>query len=224
MTNTIKKRGWTTLDRVRYLLKPVVFAACLLPLAWIALRAFEIAGGGLGANPVEALMDHFGNWGLRFVMIALAVTPLRRITGFNWLTMMRRMLGLFAAFYVSMHFAVYLVLDQGLALGPIVEDVIKRPFITLGMLALLLLLAMTATSTLRARRAMGKRWQQLHNSVYLVGILGVWHFWWQVKKDISEPLIYAVILTILLGSRVYWRLSAQARKRKATPARSRSVA
>ncbi len=219
-----KKRRWSTLDRARYLGKPVIFGLCLIPLAWIVAATVGVTGNSLGANPVEALLDFFGNWGLRFVMIALAVTPLRRITGLTWITLFRRMLGLFAAFYVSLHFLVYLILDQGLALGPIIEDVIKRPFITLGMLSLVLLLAMAATSTLRIRRAMGRRWQQLHNAVYLVGILGVWHYWWQVKKDITEPAIYAAILSVLLGLRIYWRLQSRSKaKRKAMTASPQSA-
>ncbi|MDZ7645032.1 MAG: protein-methionine-sulfoxide reductase heme-binding subunit MsrQ [Woeseiaceae bacterium] len=197
--------------QIRFIWKPLVFAACLVPLLLAAGNTFGITGD-LGANPVEALQDHFGNWALRFIMIALAVTPLRRLTGRNWLARFRRMLGLFAFFYVLMHFAVWLFLDQSLRLSAITEDIVERPFITLGFAALLLLTAMAATSTLAMRRRLGSRWQSLHNSVYVVGILGVWHYWWQVKQDIREPLFYAVILATLLGYRVFerWR---QARRR-----------
>ena len=202
-------KRWSTLQRVRYIGKPIVFTLCLVPFLWIALTAFGLTRDDLGANPVETLMDYFGTLGLRFVLIALAVTPLRKLTGWAWLSLFRRMIGLFAAFYVTNHFLVYLILDQGLVLGPVIEDVVKRPYITIGFTALLLLLAMAATSTFAMRRRMGKRWQQLHNSVYVVGILGVWHYWWQVKSasDILEPSIYLLVLCLLLGLRLYWRLA-----------------
>ncbi|MGB5354574.1 MAG: protein-methionine-sulfoxide reductase heme-binding subunit MsrQ [Woeseia sp.] len=205
-----------TLTQIRFIWKPIVFAACLLPALQALGDTFGITGD-LGANPVEALQDHFGNWGLRFVLIALAVTPLRHITGRNWLTRFRRMLGLFAFFYVLLHFLVWLVLDQSLDLAAIGEDIFERPFITLGFLAFLLLTAMAATSTNGMRRRLGRRWQQLHYSVYAVGILAVWHYWWQVKKDITEPLIYAAILSLLLGARVVhrWRLKRQRGKSSA---------
>ena len=194
----------TTLDRVRFIGKPLVFAICLLPALFVVTDLFEITGR-LGANPVEEILDRFGNWGLRFVMLTLAVTPLRRLSGWNWLSQFRRMIGLFAFFYVGMHFLTWLVLDQGLYLPGIAEDVFERPFITLGMLALVLLSAMAVTSTRGMRRRMGRRWNQLHYSVYAVGVLGVWHYWWQVKADVREPLIYAVILSVLLGYRLWHR-------------------
>ncbi len=198
-----------TLQKVRFVGKPIVFALCLLPAAWVTAAAFGIVGD-LGANPVEAILDHFGNWALRFVMIALAVTPLRRLTGLNWLLRFRRMLGLFAFFYVLMHFLTWLILDQGLLMSAILEDIVERPFITLGFTAFVLLTAMALTSTSGIRRRLGRRWDQLHRSVYVVGILGVWHYWWQVKADIREPLIYAVVLTVLLGLRVMWTMRRRA--------------
>ena len=201
-----------TLQQVRFIGKPLVFAACMLPFGYAALAAFGLAGD-LGANPVEALLDHFGNWGLRFVMLALAVTPLRKISGWNWLSRFRRMLGLFAFFYVLLHFLTWFILDQGMALSAILEDIVKRPFITLGFAALVLLTAMATTSTAAARRRMGKRWQQLHYSIYIVGVLGVWHYWWQVKADVREPLIYAVILTALLGYRLFAHHRQKTRRR-----------
>lgn len=194
----------TTLERVRFVGKPLVFAICLLPALLVVTDLFELTGR-LGANPVEEILDRFGNWGLRFVMLTLAVTPLRRVTGLSWLTQFRRMIGLFAFFYVSMHFLTWLVLDQGLYVAGIAEDIIERPFITLGMLALILLSAMAATSTKGMRRRLGRRWNQLHYSVYVVGVLGVWHYWWQVKADFREPLIYAIILGALLGHRLWHR-------------------
>ena len=137
------------------------------------------------------------------IMLTLAVTPLRRITGWNWLTRFRRMLGLFTFFYALMHFLTWLILDQGLLLAAIAEDLLERPFITIGFAALLLLTAMAVTSTDGMRRRMGRSWNKLHYSAYAVGILGVWHYWWQVKRDIAEPLVYAVILALLLGFRMW---------------------
>ena len=189
-----------TLTQIRFVWKPLVFVACLVPALLVVTDFFEITGR-LGANPVEEIQDRFGNWGLRFIMIALAVTPIRILTGKTWVGRFRRMLGLFAFFYVLMHFLAWLILDQRLHLPAIAEDIFIRPFITIGMIALLLLLAMAATSTAGMRRRLARRWQQLHNSVYVVGILGVWHYWWQVKQDIREPLIYAAILAVLLGFR-----------------------
>jgi len=195
--------------KIRFVWKPILFLLCLVPFAVIVGRLFEF-GGTLGPNPIEALQDHFGEWGLRFILITLSVTPLRKITGRAWLVQFRRMLGLFAFFYVFMHFIVWLVLDQELLLSAILEDIVERPFITIGMAAILLLLSLAATSTTGIRRKLGRRWQKLHYSMHLIGILGVWHYWWQVKKDITEPLIYALILAALLGYRLWSR-----RKRKA---------
>ena len=199
-----------TLSTVRFVGKPVVFLLCLLPALLVVTDAFELTGR-LGANPIEEILDRFGNWGLRMIMITLAVTPLRRMTGWSWLARFRRMLGLFAFFYVLMHFLTWLVLDQGILLAAILEDIVERPFITIGFAAVLLLTALAATSTNAMRRRLGRRWQMLHNAVYLIAALGVWHYWWQVKKDITEPLIYALILGVLLAPRAwwYWRSSRQ---------------
>jgi sulfoxide reductase heme-binding subunit YedZ len=202
-----------TVQRVRFIGKPTVFLLSLAPALLVVGDAFNLTGQ-LSANPVEDILDRFGNWGLRFVMIALAVTPLRRFTGWSWLARFRRMLGLFAFFYALMHFLVWLLLDRALAVDPafqwaiVWEDIFERPFITIGFTALLLLTAMALTSTSGMRRRMRKRWDRLHYSVYAVGILGVWHFWWQVKQDIAEPAIYAGVLAVLLGARLwhYWRL------------------
>jgi sulfoxide reductase heme-binding subunit YedZ len=205
-----------TLSRIRLIGKPLVFILCLVPATLVVTDAFELTGS-LGANPVEAIQDRFGVWGLRFILITLAVTPLRRITGWNWLVRFRRMLGLFAFFYVLMHFLTWLFLDQGLLLSAIAEDIVKRPFITIGFAALVLLIAMAATSTNGIRRRMGKRWQQLHYGIYAVGVLGVWHFWWQVKLDTSEPTMYAAILAALLGYRLYGRVSRSQRRAASPP-------
>jgi sulfoxide reductase heme-binding subunit YedZ len=183
-----------TLQQVRFIWKPAVFVACLLPFTLVVGDLFEITGQ-LGANPIEEIMDRFGNWSLRFILLTLAVTPVRRISGWNWLARFRRMFGLFT----------WLILDQGILLPAIIEDIAKRPFITVGFIALVLLTALAATSTAAIRRRMGRHWQTLHNAAYVVGILGVWHYWWQVKKDITEPLLYAVLLAALLAPRLWWR-------------------
>jgi sulfoxide reductase heme-binding subunit YedZ len=193
-----------TLTQVRRIWKPLIFLICLVPAILVVTDALELTGR-LGANPVEEIQDRFGIWALRFIMVTLAVTPLRRLTGWNWLTRFRRMFGLFTFFYVLMHFLTWLFLDQGLLLSAILEDIVERPFITIGFAALLLLTVLAATSTNGMRRRLRKRWQTLHNATYVIGILGVWHYWWQVKKDITEPLIYAVILAVLLSARAWWR-------------------
>ncbi len=195
----------TTLEQIRRIWKPVVFLLCLLPALLVVTDAFELTGR-LGANPVEEIQDRFGNWALRLIMITLAVTPLRRLTGWGWLSRFRRMLGLFTFFYVAMHFLSWLILDQGVQVSAILEDLVERPFITLGFTAFIMLTALAATSTDGMRRRLGRRWQTLHNATYVIAILGVWHYWWQVKQDITEPLIYAVILAVLLGARIVWNL------------------
>jgi len=199
-----------TLQKVRFVGKPLVFLLCLLPAALVVGDAFGITGQ-LSANPVEDILDRFGNWAIRLIMVTLAVTPLRRITGWNWLTRFRRMLGLLTFFYALMHFLTWLLLDRGLAVDPafewsaIFEDLTERPFITIGFAALLLLTAMAVTSTNGMRQRMRRAWDKLHYGVYVVGVLGVWHYWWQVKKDTSDAWIYAVILAVLLGLRAFWK-------------------
>jgi len=187
------------------LLKVAVFIACLVPLGKVTLEVFGIAGFSLGANPIEELIHRFGKWGLNFLLITLAVTPLRRLTGLNWLLRFRRMLGLFAFFYVLMHFLTYAGLDQRFSLKYIIEDIIERPYITIGMTGLLLLIPLAVTSTNKMMRRLGRRWQKLHRLVYVIAILGVWHFWWQLKQDLGEPQIYAAVLAILLCYRLYFR-------------------
>jgi sulfoxide reductase heme-binding subunit YedZ len=209
-----------TLTQIRFVWKPVVFVLCLVPGLVLLGDTFDITGT-LGANPVEENQDRLGTWGLRFIMIALAVTPLRRLTGWSWLQRFRRMLGLFAFFYTLLHFLAWLILDQGVLWSAIVEDIVKRPFITVGFVALLILTVMAATSTNGMRRRLGKRWQQLHYGAYVVGILGVWHYWWQVKNDIRDPLIYAVVLILLLGLRLWFRYRRAPRQRRATAADKR---
>ena len=185
--------------------KVLLWPLCLAPLLFMLLGVFQVAGYGLGANPIEELLHRCGEWGLKFLLITLAITPLRRITGWNWLVRYRRLLGLFAFFYVMLHFVVYIWLDRQLDLGSIVEDIVKRPYITIGMVAIVMLIPLAVTSTRGMMRRLGHRWQKLHRLVYVIAILGVWHFWWQVKADFLEPSIYAGILALLLGVRLWYR-------------------
>jgi sulfoxide reductase heme-binding subunit YedZ len=198
---------------VRRFIKPPLFLLCLLPFIWVALRAFQI-GGGLGANPVEEVQDTFGQWGLRLLIITLAVTPLRDWFDAPWLVHLRRMLGLFAFFYVLLHFLTWLILDQGVYWPGILVDIGKRPFITIGFLALLLLVPLAVTSTNGMMRRLGKRWKSLHRLVYLIVPLGVWHYYWQVKADVREPLIYLSIVVLLLGWRAWKRLPVTSQEAK----------
>ena len=187
----------------RRVLKTLVFVACSLPLAWLVARAFDF-GGTLGANPIEMIQDTLGQWGLRLLLITLAITPLRDWFDASWLVPLRRMLGLFAFSYVLLHFLTWLVLDQGLYFSGVLEDIAKRPFITIGFLALVLLVPLAATSTNgMIRRLGGKRWKRLHRLIYPVSLLAVWHYYWQVKADVREPLIYAAIVAVLLGWRIW---------------------
>lgn len=201
LSGQILKPGSKAFFRVS---KPVVFLICLLPLLLLLGGAFSLAGLSLGANPIEELLHELGRWGLKFLLLTLAITPLRHWTGWNWLVRFRRMLGLFAFFYILLHFVVYAVLDQGLDMAAIVEDIIKRPYITLGMAGLLMLIPLAATSTRGMMRRLGKRWQKLHRLVYVIAIVAVWHFYWQVKLDTLDASIYAAILAVLLGTRIYF--------------------
>ena len=185
------------------LIKAVVFIACLLPFAQLLLAAFDLAGQSLGANPIEELLHQLGLWGLRLLLLTLAITPLRRMTGKSWLLKLRRMLGLFSFFYVSLHFLTYAILDQGFSFGAIGEDILERPYITLGISALLMLIPLAVTSTNGWMRRLGRGWEKLHQLVYLIATLGVWHFFWQVKLDTREPLVYVGMLAVLLGYRVW---------------------
>lgn len=203
---------------IRRVIKPALFVLCALPLLSIVWAAFEIGGATLGTNPVEKIQDTFGQWGLRFLVITLAVTPVRDWFGQPWLVQLRRMLGLYAFFYVLMHFLTWLLLDQGLYWSGIVEDISKRPFITIGFTALLLLIPLAVTSTNKMMRRLGKRWKSLHRLIYAIGLLAVWHYYWQVKADTTEPLIYLAIVLVLLGWRAW-----QARTRPQRTVVSRPV-
>ena len=179
--------------------KPLIFLICLIPLARLIYLGFT---GGLGANPIEFVTRSTGTWTLTGLMITLAVTPLRRLTGYNALIRYRRMLGLFTFFYASLHFTTYIWLDQFFTLPEILKDIYKRPFITVGFAAFVLLIPLAVTSTNAMMRRLGKRWQQLHRLVYLIGGLGVLHYVWLVKKDLTQPLIYGAVLLVLLALRI----------------------
>ena len=185
---------------LRFGLKPLVFLVCLLPFGFLVSGGLA---GDLGANPLERVTDVTGQWGLRFVLITLAVSPLRRLTGWRWPLRFRRMLGLFAFFYVTLHFLTWLWLDQELSWGNIVADIVKRPYVTVGFTAWLLLLPLAATSTRGMMRRLGRRWQQLHRAIHAVGVLGVLHYIWLVKADLLQPLLYAGLLLLMLLVR--WR-------------------
>ena len=182
-------------------LKPAVFLLCLVPVLWLAYRAFT---GGLGANPIEAVTRELGDWALRFILIALAVTPVRLVTGWTAIGRLRRMLGLFAFFYVVLHFSSYIGLDQFFFWPGIWQDIVKRVYITLGLGAVLLLIPLAVTSTDKMiKRLGGRRWRQLHRLVYPAAVLGVIHFFMMIKADYTEPTIYALILAGLFGIRLY---------------------
>lgn len=184
-------------------IKALVFILSLLPLAWLIYGVFQHQ---LGANPVEAVIRGLGDWALRFLLLTLAVTPVRRLMSWHWLLKLRRMLGLYSFFYAALHVLTYLWVDQEFDLGDILHDIAKRPFITVGFVAFILLLPLAITSTNgMIRRLGGKRWQWLHRLVYPIGVLAVLHFAWMVKADLREPLIYAAILAVLLGARLKWR-------------------
>ena len=179
--------------------KVALFALCLTPLVrlvWLATH------DGLGANPIEFVTRSTGTWTLSFLLITLGVTPLRRLTGRNELIRYRRMLGLFAFFYACLHFTTYIWWDQFFEWAGIVKDIAKRPFITVGFAAFVLLIPLAATSTNAMMRRLGRRWQQLHRLIYGIATLGVVHYWWLVKKDITQPALFGAALAILLGYRL----------------------
>jgi sulfoxide reductase heme-binding subunit YedZ len=192
--------------------KVVVFALSLAPFLWIGWKTYR---GELTANPVEFYQHQTGDWTLRFLVFTLCITPLRRIFNLPELIRFRRMLGLFAFFYVSLHFLTYLGPDQSFSFSGMLKDVAKRPFITVGFAAFLLLIPLALTSTAGwIRRLGGKRWQMLHRAVYASAVLGVIHYYWLVKSDIRKPLFYGALVAILLA----WRLWSWIAKKKAPSA------
>ena len=188
-------------DRMHKLAKAFIFVLALLPAAFLARAGF---GGTLGVNPAETLQLETGIWALRFLLLTFAVTPVRRVTGWNRLIQYRRMLGLFAFSYATAHVSTYLVLDQSLAFDLMLKDVAKRPFITAGAVAFVLMVPLALTSTRGWIRRLGRRWQALHRLVYVSGIAAAVHFIWKVKIATGEPVYYAMILVVLLATRVWW--------------------
>jgi sulfoxide reductase heme-binding subunit YedZ len=200
-------------------IKSLLFMAALVPFARLALLTFT---GGLGANPIEFITRSTGDWALYFLCMTLAVTPLRRLSKWNWLVRLRRMLGLFAFFYATLHFTTFLWFDHFFDLGEMFKDVVKRPFITVGFAAFVLLIPLAATSTnAMTRRLGGKRWQWLHRLVYLIAPLGILHFWWMKagKNDFAQPVLFGLVVALLLGMRLYWNvLQPRMQKRRTAPA------
>ena len=185
-------------------LRFLTFLGCLAPAALLTYRAFVT--GDLGINPIETLTHETGQWALRFLLASLAITPVRRLTGWNRIIVFRRMLGLFAFFYAILHLSVWVVFDHYFTLSTMLEDIAKRPFITMGTISLLLMVPLALTSTKWAIRRMGKRWQALHRIVYVSAAAAVAHFIWKEKVLINETLIYAAILVALLAIRVVFAL------------------
>lgn len=179
--------------------KVALFVGCLIPLFALAWR---MAFGDPGANPVETVLHTTGDWTLRFLLLTLAITPAKIWLGWGKLVAFRRMLGLYSFFYACLHFTIWLVLDRQFDWAEILIDIGKRPYITLGFAAFLLLIPLAATSTAYAFRRLGANWKKLHRAVYLIAILGVIHYWWLVKADWLEPLVYAIILAVLLAARI----------------------
>lgn len=182
--------------------KPIVWVLCLAPLAWLVYRALS---GGLSANPIDDITDETGQWTLRLLLVSLAVTPVRQLTGWNGIVQWRRLLGLFAFFYVCLHLLTYVVLDQFFDVASIAGDVAKRRYITVGVAGFLLLLPLAITSTAGWIRRLGRRWAQLHRVVYVAAACGVVHLLWIVKgDDLREPAAYGLVLAVLLAIRVYF--------------------
>ncbi len=205
----------TRLALVTRLLKPALFLLALLPLALLLVQG---ATGGLGANPVETVTRTTGDWALRLLLATLAVTPLRRLTGWGELIRLRRMLGLFSFFYASLHLATYVILDLGFNLAWVAEDVVKRPYITIGFGVFLLLLPLALTSNQWSIRRLGRRWKRLHRLVYPAAAGAVLHYLWLVKADPRTPLIYLGVLLLLLALRLPGRwlgMSSQSLRRPA---------
>ena len=218
----------TAQQAIRFVAKPIVFVAALAPVGWLTWAGLT---GNLSVNPLSDLTNETGLWAIRFICITLAITPVRRLTGWNWLIKFRRMVGNYAFFYGTLHFLVYVIADRFAALDfpdgivslttarnlamSVGEDVYKRPFITIGFTTLMLMLPLAVTSTTGwIRRMGGKRWQALHRLVYAVGVAAVVHYYWLVKADVRSPLLYGAIVASLLAARAYWSRA----KAKATSA------
>jgi sulfoxide reductase heme-binding subunit YedZ len=189
------------------ILKPLVWLVCL---RWLGMLVYQGLTGHLGANPVERVTHRTGQAALILLLVGLAITPLRRLTGVQWLVQYRRVIGLFAFFYATLHLLTYLILDQSFDLGRMTHDVLKRPFILIGTVTWLILLPLAVTSTQAAIRKLGKRWASLHRWVYVAAALGCWHFFWSLKKDKVVALQYVAVLSVLLA----WRVVLWAMKRR----------
>ena len=204
--------------RYRFIYKPALFIVCLVPLAWAVAGILQLPVPSLGADPVRRVLGIFGHTALNLLLITLTVSPLRQLTGNANLLRLRRMLGVYTFVYALLHFLTYIGPFQGFSWSAIVKDLVKRPYITIGFAALLMLLALAITSTNGWMRRLRRRWQQLHRLVYAIAVLGVWHYWWQVKKDIREPLLYAALAAALLGWRWWrWRRRAAATSSSVLP-------
>lgn len=200
--------------------KVALWGACLAPLALLVLRALEVNSLSLGANPVEEVLNVCGKTGLNLLILTLSITPIRRSTGINRLIAFRRLLGLFAFFYLLLHFLTYALLDLGLAWDMLFEDITKRPYITVGFTALVLLVPLAVTSTSRLQRRLGRNWIKLHRLVYAIALLAVVHYWWQTKLNVTEPLLYAALLAVLLGVRVQHAWLANRKRRLSVDAKA----
>lgn len=193
-------------------IKPLVFIVCLIPLVMLIWDGFHDA---LGANPIEKITHRTGDWTLRFLLVTLSITPVRKIFGWKQLIRLRRMFGLFAFFYVCIHFSIWIVFDHFFDLDEISKDIVKRPYITVGFAAFVLLIPLAVTSTNKMMKRLGKRWKQLHQLVYVIAVLGILHYLWLVKADVLQPVIHATILLILLSIRA-WYQRADSISQKAT--------
>ncbi|MEX2115758.1 MAG: protein-methionine-sulfoxide reductase heme-binding subunit MsrQ [Bacteroidota bacterium] len=202
----------TTTQRIRFILKPIVFFTCLSPFLLLGFNAYA---DNLSANPIDDITDATGTWTLRFLLITLAVTPVRKLTGWNWLLQIRRMLGLFAFFSVTLHFFTYIYLDQFFLWEEILADIAKRPFITVGFASFLLMIPLAATSADRMAKWLGGRtWTRLHRLVYVSALGGVIHYLWLVKADTRSPLAYGAILGLLMGFRLWFYVKPRLQSRQ----------
>jgi sulfoxide reductase heme-binding subunit YedZ len=199
---------------MRTVLKSLVFGLALVPLGWLA---FTVVTGRTSPNPAQDIIDSTGIWALRFLLITLAITPLRRLTGVNVVIQYRRMLGLFAFFYACVHLFSYMGFDRLFDVGGILSDVARRPFITAGMTALAVMIPLAVTSTKGWIRRLGRRWQTLHRLVYLGAVVACLHFVWKARALVGEPVYSVAILAALLGVRVLWRLRSPGRLRPRAP-------
>jgi sulfoxide reductase heme-binding subunit YedZ len=198
------------------LLKILVWILCLGPLFTLLAKGFHLVAQDLGADPISVITLTTGHWTLILLLVTLAVTPTRRITGWNWLIRFRRLIGLFAFFYGCMHLLTYIWFDKFFDFPEMIRDIGKRPFITMGFLAWTLMLPLALTSTTASIRKLGKRWQTLHRLIYFSATAGVIHFWWLVKKDISRPEKYALVLALLFLYRIFLWLLPWLRRQRAT--------